>query len=696
MGVAEPTSNGGPDGLVPEELTALAELYGIETVHRDGFGREVWPSAETLLGVLKAMGSPMSGVSDASEALREIRARRSERKLPSVSVLPAGGPHRLPVGPVDVSPGRKLGVRVVTEEGEEYGWKLEAAASSDGAAVELPAPLPVGYHRVALDLPGNSSEEESEGLLMVAPPKAYSGMDDVRSSPLRDWGGFLPLYAIRSRRNWGVGDLTDLEELRRWVSDMGGAVAATLPLFASFLDEPFEPSPYAPVSRLFWNELYLDPTTLPEWSRTPEARAQVDSSAFHEEIERCRTASRVAYRDLARLKRGVFDLLAAAWERDGGRDDPDFGAFLRARPQAERYAGFRAAMETDPVGWEGERPRWWREGVPERIREGERARRHLYVQFQFHERLGRLPDGSTEGSAGLYLDLPLGTHPLGFDPWAEPDLFGRGAAIGAPPDDFHEGGQNWSLPPIRPAEARLREHRHFREVLGTLLPHARYLRIDHVMGLHRLYWIPEMRDARDGAYVRYPAEELYAILCIESHRHRTVLVGEDLGTVPPGIREAMTRRDLRRMYVVPFERRDDRPDGLAPVPDGAVASLNTHDMPPFAEYWRQSGESEKADQALRRLLQRLAKSPAGLVLINLEDLWLEERPQNLPGTSGPENWTRKAELDLETFTRDLRVLTVLRDLARCREGMDPQQNGTVSDDTTTSSRERSGHAQEEG
>ncbi len=684
-----------------QELLALARLHGVQLEHRDGFGQVTVPSRDTLVGILQAIGAPVGEPGDARDALREAHTRSEARTIAPVSVV-FGSDRRLELGPAAASSQDPVEVRLTAEGGEAREWKVEHTSTRNGSWIELPPDLPTGYHRIAVEDPwsggGTGGRDGSEGLLLVAPERAYTplGNEAPPGDRERAWGTFLPLYALRSARNWGAGDLTDLAELARWTAELGGTVTGTLPLFASYLDEPLEPSPYAPVSRLFWNELYLDPTALPEWATASEARDMAGRAAFREDVERLRSSDRVRYRELAQLKSRIFDLLAAVWEGGGGRDSPAFRNFMEHRPEVERYAEFRAAMELAPIQSDGERPAWWQEGIPRELRSHRRALRHLYVQFRFHEQMRELRSGSPSQSAGLYLDLPLGTHPHGFDPWDQPELFAEGAALGAPPDGFHEGGQNWGLPPLRPDTSRRTGHQHLRDILGTLLPNSRCLRIDHVMGLHRLYWVPNGMDARSGAYVRYPEEELYAVLCIESHRHRTALIGEDLGTVPPGIRETMSRRGLRRMYVVPFERSEHMPEGLGPVPEGAAACLNTHDMPPFARYWAEQGESEPAERALERLLAHLGESPAGLVVVNVEDLWLEERAQNVPGTWGEENWTRKAARDLETFRRDPSVLRILHTLDRKRRGMHSGDGGTPPDEPTTRSRAGSGHGEAEG
>lgn len=704
MRAAAPGTGGKASEL--EDLLRLAELHGIEPSHHDGFGRETRPSPEAVMAVLSELGAPVRRMEDVPGALRERRAQLASRLLEPVSVSWGSDPCLIPRGP-GLPAGRPVKVQVTGEDGATQEVRAEAGPGG----VHLPTVPAPGYHQVRIRTEGKTAST----LLVAAPPRAYGaggpGEGEARELlparpddgdgglPRPEWGVFLPLHALRSAGDRGVGTLTDLGRLMAWTGKRGGQVVGTLPLMAAFLDEPLEPSPYAPVSRLFWNELFLDVTRLPEWERTPGARERAGSHGFQERLLRVRHAPEVDYREAYRLQAELLGLLAHTWERSHGPGDPDFQRFLHRNPQAEAYASFRAALARRGDRW-AHWPREWREGgIPPSEQDRSQRRFHLYVQFRFQEQLGEVAAVDGPDGAGLYLDLPLGAHPDGFDTWAHPGLLGTGASLGAPPDAFHRGGQDWGLPPILPEAARLDGHRHFRQVLQGLLPRSRYLRIDHVMGLHRLYWVPRGADAAAGVYVRNPSEELLAILTLESHRHQTVLVGEDLGTVPEGVRRDMDARGLRRMFVVPFELGPEAPPprpSLKPVPPGAVASLNTHDMATFAAHWADEGTRRRlrevavdggasgrflsgreahpgwpeALRVLRGILDRLGRSSAGLVLVNLEDLWLEEAPQNVPGTPGVENWRRKARMSLEEFAGDPRVLACLENLRKARGSPD--------------------------
>jgi 4-alpha-glucanotransferase len=354
-------------------------------------------------------------------------------------------------------------------------------------------------------------------------------------------------------------------------------------LLAAYLDAPFEPSPYRPVSRLFWNEFYLALERLPEWEGCPVAR----ELASRPELSMVRTELRrmdlVDYRGAIALKRAILEPMVRCFF-DGGDDarKDSFALWLVANPEASQYAAFRARVDELRVDWLA----WSRsegEAVPRPDSPEERY--HLYCQWQMAEQLGALArDAAAGAAAGLFLDLPVGVHSGGFDTWRRPQLFVHDMSAGAPPDAFFELGQYWDSPPLHPERARQDGHRYFATCLRQHMRFASFLRIDHVMSLHRLFWVPFGSGPSAGVYVRYPAEELYAVLSLESHRNQTVVVGEDLGTVPPEVRPAMRRHGVLRTWVAQTSFRPRSSDPVATPPPGCVAGINTHDMFPFAGF----------------------------------------------------------------------------------------------------------------
>jgi len=474
-------------------------------------------------------------------------------------------------------------------------------------------------------------------------------------------------------------------------------------MLAAFLDEPFDHSPYSPASRLFWNEFYIDVTRIPELENCTDARALCESAEVRSEIAALRAKSTVDYRRLMRLKRRILELLAKHFFATHSQRRQNFEAYLEDHPGVVNYAEFRAVHDRHRAPWQ----KW-----PEAERKGilgecdydrDTKHYHLYAQWLAHEQVHELGQKMHDAGTKLYLDLPLGVHPDGYDVWRNQDLFLRGLSAGAPPDSVFTQGQTWGFPPLHPRRLREQGYDHFIAVLRHHLRSAGILRIDHVMGLHRLFCIPRGLEAHDGVYIRYPANELYAIVAIESHRHKATIVGENLGTVPSYVNRTMSQRGLERMYVMQYELKPDPRHAFPPVPSSSVASLNTHDMPPFAAYWggldieqRQKlgllsdtgaiNESKQRQQVcgtaadflekrhwlgddqkkslsaiLEACLAFLSAGRARVALVTLEDLWLETNPQNIPGTgSEMPNWQRKMRYTYEQFSRMPGVLTCLQ------------------------------------
>jgi len=702
-------------GTDVRQLHQLARLYGVQTAYDDVLGhRRREASPEALLAVLQALGAEVENFRDVPAALRERRQAQWQRCCEPVVLAwdgdPVGLTLRLPAGLESAPVAAHL--QLETGEVRRIGCDLTRSptvrAAGEGGAryvvkrLALPGGLPWGYHQLTVEVGGKTFES----LVIAAPLRACTSPGGQAG---RNWGVILPLYALHSQRSWGGGDFTDLEALTGWVAGLGGGLVGTLPLLGAFLDEPFDPSPYAPASRLFWNELYLDVTRIPELEQCPTAQDLLTSSALREAREALRASPWVDYRREMALKRRVLEELARCLFAEASERQAALRRFVEAHPVLEDYARFRATCERRRAPW----PAWpepQREGVLTEGDYGEEARRyHLYVQWLAHEQLSGLSERARERGVGLYLDLPLGVHPNGYDVWRERALFVLDMCGGAPPDGFFIKGQNWGFPPLHPERIRTQGYRYTIACLRHHLAQASVLRIDHLMGLHRLFWIPPGMPAHEGVYVRYRAEEFYAILALESHRHEALIVGEDLGTVPPSVRPAMARHNIQRMYVLPFELTGDPHAALRPPAADSLAALNTHDMRPFAGFWqgldiadrialgllgaadaqgerngrealkealisffertgRLEGPCGDAWDVLGACLAYLAGSAARIVMVNLEDLWLETDPQNTPGTREERpNWRRKTRYAFDAFCRLPHVVDRLREVDRQRK-----------------------------
>jgi 4-alpha-glucanotransferase len=683
-------------------LRQLARLHDVQTTYTDIRGKVTAATPEGLCRVLAHLGAPLRRPDEAGAALRARRLELWRRGLPPAHVAWEGrpGPLRLRLRSRRAEGTLRASLHLEDGERREVLWDVASLRRCAGAEIEgehfleveapLPSPLPPGVHRLEAG--------DRACWILSAPLRAWSPR---RAGP--EWGVFTPLYALHSDRSWGTGDLTDYGALLRWTRERGGGTVGTLPLLAAFLgwpgsteqDRPFEPSPYAPASRLFWNELYLDPTRCPEFATSPEARALVESAAFAAELDALRRLPLVDYRRCMAVKRRVLELLAGAFHARPGPGRADaLARYLAARPEAEAYARFRATVEHHRGPW----PTWPQQ--PEA--DDEVLRYHLYVQWAMDEQIHQVAPRTAEGG-GLYLDLPLGVHPDGYDVWADRASFALEAAAGAPPDSFFTAGQNWGFSPLHAERIRENGYAYLRACLAHHLQAASTLRIDHVMSLHRLFWIPSGMETKDGVYVRYKFEEMYAVLSLASVRNRSMLVGEDLGLVPPPVRPAMRRHGVLGMHVVQYALQPDPAAALAPPAPDSVASLNTHDMPPFAAWlegldiadrqdlglldasqaaWDRGvrdaqrrallaflhGEGLPAQDTLDSLLfytlVHLRRQPEALLLVNLEDLWLETSPQNVPGTALERpNWRRKLRHGLEQLRTRAEVLGRLRAVA---------------------------------
>jgi 4-alpha-glucanotransferase len=480
-------------------------------------------------------------------------------------------------------------------------------------------------------------------------------------------------------------------------------------LLAAFLDEPLEISPYRPASRLFWNELYIDVEAVPELHKCQQCTQLIESPEFQASKDTLRMSERVDYREAMRLKRRVLELLAANFFAND-TDLQRMKKFVRKNPHVEDYARFRAAHERQRKSWQD-----WPVGLKDgRFEQGDYdpsvMNYHLFVQWVANAQLAQLRDESNTLDCYLYLDLPTGVHPEGFDTWRYQQEYVEGASVGAPPDVVFPKGQDWGLPPLHPELGRQNGHELFRKVMQNNCQYAGRLRIDHILGFHRLYCIPRGASATQGAFVRYPAEELYAIAIVESHRWGCELVGENLGTVPSGVDRRMKAHDIAGMWVAPYELEPGRRTMLKAPTHHDVAMLNTHDMPPLAAWWKgldiderldlglidgqtvdqeceqrsiaiqhlkkwlhTDGELTKEDEVIEdeppvsELLRRIASTSARLLLINLEDLWFETRSQNIPGLSTElTNWQRKARFRLEEFRNMSQITNLLREVHALR------------------------------
>jgi 4-alpha-glucanotransferase len=634
-----------------DELTALrslAQAMGVHVRYTDGLGRPVTVAPETLLSICASLGAPVRRPRDAAGALRAHEEEEKSGRLPPVVVAWDGG-----IPPIAVSKDAKVHAELLLEDGTAL------VLPSEGAQLQASEPLPFGYHTLTVETSGNAETST----VIAAPVHAFRNGDSVRS-----WGLGTHLAALRSSRSRSFGDLTDLENLCRWVGSHGGNLVTMLPLLPTFNEPPTEPSPYSPVSRLFWSELALD---LGDAHRPAELTGLLDVTKANAEV------------------RAALDGIPAP--------EPDL---LDA--ELVRYAKFRGAQAKLGRSW-----RRWPKGPragtlkPADI-DREEERFHLVAQMRARAQLGDLRQRLDRAGVRLGLDLAVGVHPDGYDPWSRGDLFAPGMSVGAPPDRGFPSGQDWGFAPVHPDASRQEGHRYWAAGIAHQAALSGVLRVDHVMAVTRLYWIPHGAGRHEGTYVSYPAEELFAVMTLESLRNRCEVVGENLGTVPPEIDEALPRHRIWGMYLAEFEAADS-PEIPAPPTRDDVALIGTHDTPTLAGWLAGVDIDERArvgllDKAavpaerrarteaaerlattldgsvrqpkalLEKLLDWLGRSPSPLVIPWIEDLWLEVEQVNLPGTRSSErpNWQRPMRKLLDEIFTDAHIEELIGRLHRAR------------------------------
>jgi 4-alpha-glucanotransferase len=526
----------------------------------------------------------------------------------------------------------------------------------------LPANLPLGYHTLHPD------DGSAPIRVIVAPDRAFL------PEALKTWGWALQLYAARSESSWGIGDLADLKRLARWsAQELNAGVLMINPLHAPTPVAPIQPSPYYPSSRRYRNPLFL----------------RVDgASAAAEAAGRALNRERLIDRDAAfRFK---MQALEEIWGR--GIQDADFDAY-RAREgrDLEMFAAFCTLAERHRGWWRKDWPAEYRhpssDGVRRFIDEhSDRIRFHEWVQWLIDKQLA-----ACSHEIAVMQDLPIGVDGGGADAWMWQDMFAQSVSVGAPPDEFNTGGQDWGLPPFIPHKLRAAAYEPFIQTIRATLRHAGGLRIDHVLGLFRLFWVPAGLGAAKGAYVRYNADELLSIVALESWRARAFVVGEDLGTVEEGVREKLQSMGVLSYRVLWFE--SEPPETY---PEMALSAVTTHDLPTIAGLWtgsdlaaqtriglqpnvegtresrerlkKMAGLTERStvDEVVQKTHELLSSAPSRVITASLDDvLGVEERP-NMPATTNERwpNWSIALPKTIEEIEADPRVSAVAAVLAR--------------------------------
>ncbi|MFN4087725.1 MAG: 4-alpha-glucanotransferase [Alphaproteobacteria bacterium] len=700
-------------------LDRLAALYGIIPAYQDIWGVSHPATDETKRALLAAMGAAAETDAEAEACLEATEAAGCRSALPPAIVIdgesesPGAAPIWLPEPPPPA-----LAWSIAGEHGETWRGTTApgdrpavAERAFDGRpfalrAVALPA-LPIGYHTLSVALPDGGS---AEAALIVAPRSCF-GIDEAVGDA-RVWGVAAQLYGLRSDRNWGLGDFVDLADLGVTAAGAGAAAVGINPVHAGFAADPHHFSPYAPSTRIFLNHLYIDPTAVPEFTAGSEAGRLAETDAVREAVSAARLGELVDYAAVAAAKMPVLEALHRDFDRHATpARKAAFAAFRDGWGEVlQQHAVFEALHEhffrRDMHLWSW---RTWPEPYRDpsgpavaafAVEHAGRVDFFAWLQWVAEEQMAAAQARVREAGMriGVYRDLAVASDGGGSMAWSWPRVVLSGVSVGAPPDDLGPQGQNWGLSPLSPHGLREAGYQPFIQALRANMRHAGALRIDHVMALARLFWIPPGKTGRDGAYVRYPFGDLVRIVALESRRNRCVVIGEDLGTLPEGFQETLQSFGILSYRILSFERREDgalRPP--AAYPDRALVAIATHDMPTVRGFWTARDVDWRArvvagitdewvddaradrrrtraaivaalheagldpgpdlgrdpdadpDGAMAEAVHRfIARTPARLLMVQLEDLLDLEEQANLPGTSHEHpNWRRRLACSAE-------------------------------------------------
>lgn len=698
-----------------EALSRLADAAGIEARYWDIGGHLHLTSDETARHLLSALGFPAATDAAVAVSLARLEGEVWHESLPPAVIamegheitiplrLPARGPRNLRWS-LDLEGGGQTSGSCNLE-----ALEVEAVGSLDEISLvlrqlRLPA-QPLGYHRLHLDVHARFATQ-----LIVAPACGY-----LPAQERRYWGIAAQIYALRSESNWGMGDFTDLRKLMDWAQARGADAIGVNPLHALFLDTPGDASPYSPNSRLFLNPLYLDVTQIPDFAECGLAR----SPATGDVARTLRTGDLINYPAVSAAKIAVLERLYAHFRAtlamQGGTREREFLKFVtEGGRDLRRFATFQ--MLSECFGTHD----WTRWPLPaqspdqDELLSPEQKQRvgfFQYLQWQCAAQLGQAVGGRASDMAfGLFKDLAVSVEAASADHWANQDLFLRGIQVGAPPDPFNEAGQNWGVVPFNPRRLRATSYAHFIALLRANMRHAGALRIDHVMGWQRLFLIPAGASASDGAYMRFPLDDFIAIAALESKRNKCAIIGEDLGTVPAGFRERMAAANILSCRILYFERDGSRVRRPEELPTKSVVAVTTHDLATLRGYWAGEDITAKAQLGIlqgdevrlsrderardkQQLLQALAeeelytpevdaswtpqladavyaylaRSPALLLMVQMDDLANEVRQVNLPGSTAEyPNWRRRLGQSLEEMINDPAIARSVAVIARER------------------------------
>ncbi|MCH4857741.1 4-alpha-glucanotransferase [Bifidobacterium pseudocatenulatum] len=674
-------------------IIRLAKLVGIATSYV-GMSRDYHEiEDDVLVAVLKALGIDASNDGAIEQSITTIQRERDTRIVPPTVLHVVGKGSKVEVhgGALDVPE-----ASIMLEDGGAYAGKIELEGGSDTVVevdggfvctsyLVLPADLPEGYHTLEVTVGG-----KTEIATVISAPEKIELLDDMKEGSL--WGWMSQLYSIRSSGSWGIGDYEDLKTLLVESKKKTGADFMLInPLHAAEPVPPIEPSPYLPISRRFINFSYIRPESMPEYAvLSPEDKAKVDE--LHEQVKPLNGNARILDRET--MWRTKMQALWIIYKSGlSAQRQAEFDQYLaEVGDEIESYATWClcydkwGASNGSDDDWVRKYNRDSEEVAQLRAQYPDTLEFYRWLEWVATEQLHAAQQAAREAGMkiGIVADMAVGVHPAGSDVWWNPERFAKGATVGAPPDMFNQQGQDWSQPPLNPIALEQTGYKVYRDMVHGMFSNAGAVRIDHILGLFRLWWIPEGKKAMDGTYVHYDSDIMLGILALEASRAGGVVVGEDLGVVPAYVSKSLSEHGILGCAVEWFEQFDGEfraPKDWRPY---ALASVNTHDLPPAAGYleyghvklreqlgllsgpveeFQKSAEAEhnamlsmlvdegyldasaledelaNENEIIDALYRGLKGSPCKLMAASIVDAVGEKRTQNQPGTSNEyPNW----------------------------------------------------------
>ena len=727
------------NGHIPAQLLVrLCQLLGIADEYEDNKHDKQIVSAESLRQIIEVMGYPLSDELAAQQLVEQLETRQSIRLLPSVFVFRENQSKLIKIS--------------VTPDllGEPIAWvfRSEDKQSVDGFspvekhrisgelvyAIELPKDLPLGYHELIIK--SNKFEFPTHQCnLIIAPQSCYQ--TNALADKHQLWGINLQLYTLRSERNWGIGDFTDLKDWLSFAHESGADFVGINPLHALFPENSHYISPYSPSNRIYLNFLYLDIAVIDDFAESSEAQQFVSSAGFQQKVHDLRALELVDYEQVTIMKLNILHILFnnflekhLALKTDRAQQFWDY-TFARGESLYRHalYDALYAKFYLDEVPKDGwlQWPEEYKDINSPAVKEFADYNRDEICFYQYLQWLCDLQLTSVQRHAddlgmeiGLYRDLAVGASRSGSEIWSQASQYCLQASIGAPPDALAIQGQDWQLPPLDPHRLKQHAYSQFISLVRANMQYCGALRIDHVMGLARLWWLPKDEGALNGAYVQYPLDDLLAILALESQRNQCIIIGEDLGTVPKEIIKKLPANNIYSYKVMYFEKANNKSfRAPADYQSQAITAVSTHDLPTLVGWWegediavreelklfasenahkREYKARDRDRRALLQLLhdqallpddmsldpdefetlspalmsaihQLLARSRSALMGVQPEDLMFMNRSVNVPGTTNEyPNWRQKLVASVDELKADSEIINTLAQLNKARKG----------------------------